>query len=176
MTKFILHGGNTRLDNEDNKNFYNEVTKSAKNILCIYFAREKDKWEESFENDKKKTNFKNLILANEKGIEDQIKEADTIWIRGGHTDILKEKLSKINFKKLIEGKTVAGSSAGVYVLVKYYFSNSKRYIGEGFGILNVKAFCHYTDEERESLEKLKQHKEKLETIILPDCKYVVVEI
>ncbi|MBI4158970.1 Type 1 glutamine amidotransferase-like domain-containing protein [Candidatus Woesearchaeota archaeon] len=176
MTKFILHGGYTRYNNEDNKNFFKEITKHAKKVLCVYFAKEKDRWEESFEDDKKKTNFKNMILANEEDIENQIKEADTIWIRGGDTNILKEKLSKINFKKLIEGKTVAGSSAGVYVLVKYYFSNNRRRLEEGFGILNVKAFCHYTDEERENLEKLKQYKEKLEVILLPDCKYVVLEI
>ncbi len=176
MTKFILHGGYTSDDNEDNKNFFKEVTKSAKQILCIYFAKEKNRWEEAFENDKKKTNFKNLILANEEEIENQIKEADTIWIRGGDTDLLKEKLSKINFKELIKGKTIAGSSAGVYVLVKYYFSNNKRKLGKGFGILNIKAFCHFTEKDRSNLEKLKQYKEEIETIVLPDYKYVVVEI
>ena len=176
MTKFILHGGYTREDNEDNRNFFKEVTKDAKQILCIYFAREKSGWEESFEDDKQKSNFKKLVMANEEEIERQIKEADTIWIRGGDTELLKKKLSEINFKELIKGKTIAGSSAGVHILVKYYFSINKKCIGEGLGILNIKAFCHYTEDERGNLEKLKQHKEKLVTLVIPDYKYVVLEL
>lgn len=175
MTKFILHGGYTRDNNGDNKKFFEEITKNAKKILCIYFAK-KDNWKSYFEEDKPIFNFKNLVLANEEDIIKQIKEVDTVYIRGGDTELLKERLSKINFKKLIKGKTVVGSSAGAYVLSKCYYSNYKHKIGEGFGILNIKVFCHYNYGERENLEKLKQHNEKLETVVIPDYKYVVLEL
>jgi len=61
-------------------------------------------------------------------------------------------------------------------LAKYYLSEDKKSIENGLEILNLKVFCHYTKDGRENLEKLKQHKEKLATIVIPDYKYVVLEL
>ena len=174
MTKFILHGGYTKVENESNRKFFDEVKRDAKQILCIYFAKEKERWEEVFENDKMKFNFDNIILADEENVENQIKEADTIYLSGGDTEILKEKLIKINFEDLIKGKTIAGSSAGALVLAKRLYNNDNDKFFDGLNILNIKVFCHYSEEKKDRLEILKQHGEDLKVYVLKDYEFVIV--
>ncbi len=175
MTKFILHGGYTRIENEDNKNFFEEVKKNAKQILCIYFARDKKEWKKRFEEDKKKFNFDNLAMADEEDIENQIKMADTIFLSGGDTEILKKRLIKIRFKDLIKGKTISGSSAGALVLCKYFYNNDNDKFLEGLGILNIKLFCHYSEDKKDKLEMLKKFKENLKTYVLRDYEFIILE-
>lgn len=118
------------------------------------------------------------MLASEKTytLIDQIKSADVIYLRGGETEMLKEMLSKIkNLSELWQGKIVAASSAGVYVLSKYYYTNSKDDIYEGFGILPIKTFCHYAEEKSDKLEKLKKYGEDLKVYAIPEEKFFIIE-
>lgn len=192
MTKYILHGGYTSRKTDDNKKFFSEIVKGLSNpvkILCVYYAKEdKSKWSELFENDKENFSFAspqktlNLEIANDKtdAFIEQISNADVIYMRGGKsTHILQEYLEKVSdLEKLWSGKVVAGSSAGAIVLSKYYYENDDdmRPYNKGLGILPIKVFCHYTQEQSDKLRKLKEYGENIETIYtIPDEKFFIIE-
>jgi len=187
MTKYLLHGGATRNESADNTNFFKEIVKELPSnitILGVYFACPEDTWAERFE-------FFKERLIRESGRADirfvlaesdltvfvnQIKEADVVYLHGGETPLLKEKLSKVNnLAELFKGKVVVGSSAGVYVLSKYYYSNDYDNIFEGLGILLIKSFCHYDDSKKEKLELLKKYKDDLPVYAIPEEKFFIIE-
>jgi len=189
MTKYILHGGETSRQSLDNKKFFSEVTSDLSDgatILCVYFAREKERWPKALEQDKqyfssttttRQKVFK-FVLADDKTytLKKQVKQADVIYLRGGDTEMLKEALSKIeNLSELWQGKIIAASSAGVYVLSKYYYTNSKDDIYKGLGILPIKTFCHYAEEKSDKLEKLKMYGEDLKVYAIPEEKFFIIE-
>lgn len=191
MTKYILHGGETRRKSEDNKKFFFEMTDglfNPVNILCVYFAKEKKLWPQLLKEDK--VNFSsvapkkvlNFVLADEKTdvLVEQIKKADVIYLRGGKTGLLKKTLSKVkNLPELWKDKIVSGSSAGAYVLARYYQGNDygAHYdvVGEGLGILPIKVYTHYSAEHRDQLEKLKKSGEELKVYAIAEKKFFVIE-
>ncbi len=187
MTKYILHGGNTHTKSEDNKKFFQEIVKDLSppvNLLIVYFSREENKWPELLKDDKK--NFTsanpnkkiNFILASKdkQTFIKQVKEANVIYMRGGETIMLIGALKNIkNLKELFKGKVVAGSSAGAYVLSKYYV-DSRNDMGEGLGILPIKTFAHYNGNRKEELNRLEKHGEKLPTYALAEGKFVVIKV
>lgn len=185
MTKYILHGGVTSRDTDDNRKFFLEIVKNLKspiNILCVYFAREKKEWKELFKQDKlnflrasQKKRFK-FVLANDdlKNFTKQIKNSDVVHLRGGKTELLLKKLSKIdNLILLFENKVISGSSAGAYVLSKYYI-NSGGEIKNGLGILPIKVISHYTKEKYDLFQRLKNYKENLKIYKISEEKFVVI--
>ena len=187
MTKYVLHGGETSRQSPDNKKFFSEITSSLSDgatILCVYFAREKERWPKALEQDKihfssaaQQKVFK-FVLADDKTytLKDQIKHADAIYLRGGDTEMLKRALSEVeNLSELWQGKVVAASSAGVYVLSTYYYTNSKDDIHKGFGILPIKTFCHYAEEKSDKLEKLKKFGEDLKVYAIPEEKFFIIK-
>lgn len=155
-TKCLLHGGYTRYDNELNRTFLSEVVKGVPengNILIVLFAVDAEKTEEQFANFKEKfTKYSegkklNFLQATKEDFLSQVKMADAIYIQGGNTERLKQMLAVYpSFAETIKGKTVAGSSAGAYVLSKYYYTNSQNKVLEGLGILPVRTVCHYQSE------------------------------
>ncbi|PIR97924.1 MAG: hypothetical protein COT89_02540, partial [Candidatus Colwellbacteria bacterium CG10_big_fil_rev_8_21_14_0_10_42_22] len=49
MTKYILHGGSAKLENDSNKKFFQELVKNVPDqgsVLLVYFAYDKDPTEE----------------------------------------------------------------------------------------------------------------------------------
>jgi peptidase E len=186
MTKFILHGGATSLPIEENKLFFREILKGLKSpikLLIIYFSREEEEWPKLLKQDKPKfmtaagKRKVDITLASKNLDEfvDQLKRADAIYMRGGDTPKLKKILSRVkNFKALLKGKVVAGSSAGAYVLAEYCYSNHLKGFLRGFGILPIKVFGHYTNDQKNVLEKLKKHKEDLKTYAIEEGKFVVI--
>ncbi|EKE19359.1 MAG: hypothetical protein ACD_9C00040G0001 [uncultured bacterium] len=189
MTKFILHGGNSDRKTIDNDKFFLEVANSANkekvNILCIYFARPEHRWDDSFQEDK--LAFLNLEIGKSFDIEmasldtgifrTQINWADIVYIQGGRKGCLKEKLLELeNFQELIQNKVVVGISAGANILAKYYYSNVANEIREGLGVLPIKTFCHYNEENALEIEKLESYKEKLPICRIPEEKYMIFEI
>lgn len=188
MTKYILHGGETKVENESNRKFFFECTnlpQTSVRILCIYFAKVTGSLEEAFELAKKKfieaaAPSKELVFVlayeNLEMLRKQIQEADVIYIHGGDTDILKEKLRPLtDFAELIEGKVAAGSSAGAYVFAKYYYSNSKNIIRDGFGILPIKIFAHYSEEKSDKRILLEEFGEELPVYLIPETEFVIIE-
>jgi len=189
MTKYILHGGATSSPSIHNKNFFAETTKDLSEpvkVLVVYFActREKKKWEELVENDKKKFSEANpdkkleftVASDNISTLIEQITSSDVIYIRGGIETFLYELFLKIkNLKELFQDKVVAGSSAGAYVLSKYFYSNSRDRIEEGTGVLPIKTLAHYSDALSGKLEELKEHGEDLRVYTIPETEFVIIE-
>lgn len=184
MTKYILHGGNSKEINPDNDSFFREMTSCSKGkilILLNYFSREDNEIETLAKQDQQRfiQNSDNKELdfeiADPDQLTEQIKKADVLYIRGGDTGKLKNKLSKTpHFEQLIKEKVIAGSSAGVYVLSRYYYGNDSARIGEGLGVLNFKAFCHYTPNDQHIVQQLLDYKENLPLLTLPNYKWVVI--
>lgn len=189
MTKYLLHGGFTRLENELNRSFYEEFTRDLPEggtIALVYFASRSDDTTDVFEEQKVKiTNeaggreFSFIHSTQENFIED-ITAADAIYFHGGSTNkLLKILRSYPDFKYLLVGKTVAGSSAGAYALVRYGASHSESAVREGLGFVNVRAVCHYESPELppypDAVELLRHTAEDLELILLKDCEWKKVE-
>lgn len=183
MTKYILHGGNSREINPDNDSFFKEMTLGSKGktlVLLNYFSREENEIPELAKQDKARfiANSENKDLefeiADENKLPEQLKNAYVMYMRGGETEWLVKELSKAqNLEKLFEGKVIAGSSAGVYALVEYSWENDSKRLGNGLGILNFKAFCHYAPQDTEIVKKLLAYKEKLPLLVLSNYKWVV---
>lgn len=186
MIKYILHGGNVSTPSIHNTNFYKEMVKSLSQpvkILAVYFAVQKDKWQELLEDDKEKFFRFNpgieieftLASDNMAVLNNQIKSADTIYIRGGAKLLVYKIFKKIdNLSELFKDKIVAGSSAGAYVLSKYFYSDDEDMIMEGTGILPIKCFAHYSDEKASKLKMLKEYGEDLKIYTIPDTEFVII--
>ena len=183
MTKFILHGGYTSVQNEHNDGFFKEIVRDISDggqVLIVYFARNEDEYEKLFEQDtqqfEKAANGKKLklALADMSSFIDQVKSSSAIYIRGGETQRLLEALRHYpNFASVIRGKTVAGSSAGAYVLATNYDTNSKKENRKGLAILPLNVMCHFHN-NFEALDELKRRAPELETITLKNYEYKVV--
>jgi peptidase E len=189
-TKFILHGGMTSQDNSHNNSFFTEFSKDLKDgdrVLLVGFARESDReQEEVYQRDKKTillhTN-KNLILekAELALFKTQLENADAVYITGGTTKILKERLETCpSFRDLLNGKTYAGSSAGANVVSTYHTSGFAEGVQEGLGILPIRTMAHYGNPEfnaaKENVSWLEQYSQDLELVLLPECEWKVIEI
>jgi hypothetical protein len=188
MTKYILHGGETKIENGHNANFFRELIKGNSKILLCYFASAEDVWLKKFNQDMNriqaldKNKHIEFMMANPQDFAEQVDWADAIYFRGGSghlmRDILSGKISKDNLKD----KIVAGSSAGVNVLAKYYYDQDYRTIEEGLGILPIKTITHFGEGSKypadyEKIKKdLKNYKEDLEVIALPETEFIIKEI
>lgn len=185
MTKFVLHGGNVGDNNNDNTSFFREMTihpKKEINFLINCFACDPERIEDKFRrhsalfsqhSDNKNISFK---LADVDNFGSQLKWADIVFLEGGvATEKLMVKLGVTkNFKKLLDGKTVGGSSAGANCLAKYYFGNESREIAPGLGVLNIKTFCHFELKDGDIVAKLAAFKEDLPIVALPNYKWVTL--
>ncbi len=185
MTKYILHGGMTSLQNENNDNFFRAFINSDKIetiFILNYFAKPDEKTLELFEEDKKRIQSLhksikiNFVLAEPNYLTEQLQSADGMYMRGGDTRLLKEKLSlTYNLKYLFANKTIAGSSAGVNVLTKYYWSDTYNTLNNGLDIINIKAYCHYKNNDEKDIATLLKHKENIPLIVLPECEWTIIE-
>lgn len=193
MTKYFLHGGMTGVSCENNDNYYKEILNSVSGpakVLLVYFAAEKDRWNELAEWHKDKF----MAQADGKEIEfqiasddldefaKQIKWCDIVYIRGGSTPMLQSQLEKVsNLQELFEGKIVAGSSAGAIAFAKYYYDQDSDKIFEGLDILHVKMITHYLStgqyaatSGKDKLKMLEDYKEKLPVYAIKETEFVVV--
>lgn len=188
MTKYILHGGFTRVDNELNRTFFAEFMKgipSEGNVLIVLFASENrdpiklfTDLEERFKSQSgnKKTSFK---LASENDFENQLQEANGVYIHGGNTPTLLAVLR--NYPTLADkfsNKTIAGSSAGAYALATLSAAHTDEHIREGLGILPIRLVCHFESADlppsETSLIELRSTDSALELVYLNDCEWKVV--
>lgn len=186
MTKFILHGGCTRIDSESNRKFFKEITRdlnSGATIVCSFYAAPVESWNVKFEHIKNKISQSapektfNFVLADEHVEEfvKQMQRADVVYFHGGDTLDLKNTLSGIeNLGALFKNKIIVGSSAGTNVLARYAFSTNRKIVIEGLGILPIKTLCHYSQEKTQEVEILKACGEDLEMHLIPEEHYVVI--
>ncbi len=184
MTKYILHGGATSVQNQNNKNFFLEITKWWANILIVQFARKKEIWDDILTNvgkelqDLASDKELKISLASENTTEfrNQIQKADTLYIMGGNTHILQDYLEKIpRVDKLWTNKTIAGSSAWALVLAKYYYENDDDTYNKWLGILPYKIFCHYAKDKSKFLDKLENFWDNTEIITIEETKFIIIK-
>lgn len=185
MTKFILHGGFTRKDNELNRAFNEEVMRDVPDggtVLLVYFAsRSEDPtadFEYQAERFKEQAKDKNLhfVLATKEGLVDEVKRADAVYMHGGSTNKLLAALRTYpDIRPLIEGKTIAGSSAGAYAIARYGASHSANELREGMGWAPLRVVCHYGSPDLpphpDAVSLLMQTAEDLELVLLKDCEW-----
>lgn len=190
MTTYILHGGFTRYHNKLNDSYYQEIVKDVPdggNILTIYFARLAEEVPERFAEEKirilTQASDKNITvsLASENNFTQQVQQANVIVIAGGDTQKLMKTLQQFpGFGEALRGKTVAGSSAGAYVLSKYYHSASADQTYEGLGLVPVRIICHFESDKFETrgspVEKMEKYPDDLELVVLRDCEWRVFNI
>lgn len=183
-TKYILHGGFTRDDNDENKKFFSEcfedVPKKA-NILIVLFATEGGgdiEYYENFCNRLQTFTDKELTFtkADQDNFIHQVQKADAVFLQGGDTNRLISALEKYSdLSELFKGKTIIGSSAGAYALAVLCTSHSEAVVRKGLGILPLRVVCHYQSDRmspnKASFEEIKTSRKDLELILLKDYGY-----
>ena len=183
MIIYLFHGGITSTPVEENRKFFTSLTQNIQangTLLFIYFAKEREKWDELLSTDKdiiaKYRNDINIDVASlqKDTLISQIKNAQAIHIRGGDDLLLQERLLSIkdNLKELFDNKVVGGSSAGANLFSTYYYSTDREYIAEGFSLTPFKVICHYKDSLRTKAEELKTYGENLELLLLPEQAFI----
>lgn len=185
MVKYILHGGAKSALDAENKLFFSEITKNLENnstILLVCFSRKKEDYNRCFAKDSKmfldNSNNKklNFLVPNEENFIEALKMTDAVYLRGVDQFQLLNTLKKYTeFIDLLKTKKiVAGSSAGAYVLSKYFFSNSKNDIFEGLGVLPIKLICHYEEEKHKRvIKEFENIGEKLEVVKLREFEFKI---
>ncbi len=187
MTKFILHGGFTRHENELNRSFFEEFAKDVPDggeVLLVYFAARYHDTQEVFE--EMSTKFLNqakgkhltFTKATRENFIAELARASAVYFHGGDTNKLLEILKTYpDLKPYMEGKAIAGSSAGAYVLAELGASHSEDRMREGLGIVPLRVICHYESPEQPPAEGavalLKETRQNLELVCLRDCAWKV---
>ncbi|MCR4322762.1 MAG: Type 1 glutamine amidotransferase-like domain-containing protein [Candidatus Azambacteria bacterium] len=171
MTKCILHGGYAGRVNPENDLFFREILKDTSdevNVLLVHFARNEDEYERFFEENttqfKRNKENKNLSfeVASEDDFINQVDKSDVIYLQGGPTLKLLKVLKKYpNLEENLKSKTVAGESAGAYVLSSCFYSKSEGGVFDGLGFVPVKTICHYIGENKEELDRCPHYLEKV---------------
>ncbi len=195
MTKYILHGGATKLKTEDNKLYFQEMLHGLKNpkILMIYFARELDAYDESFKTDAEMFDWADtgesytLTMATEEAFIEQAQESDVLYFAGGTSYKLIEAIKKqdTDVKKLFEGKVISGSSAGANMVSEWFYGHGAREVGRGLGALPITVFVHHRASEGQKFwlddERTKEIEDELllksgrtEILRIPEQKFIVL--
>ncbi len=186
--KYIFHGGGARIESDSNTDFYRELVKDVPEdgtVLFVYFASRGDDYNERLMHDReqciKVSEGKNLsfLVATEEVFIEQVAKADAIYLRGGSTQKLLDSLKGYpNLRKHFEGKIVAGSSAGAYVLSTFYSSHYEDVASEGLAIVPVGVVTHFQSEKMPpkagAVEALKNTAQDLRLIILREGEWEVV--
>jgi peptidase E len=191
MTKYILVGGYIGKAPDGGKAFFEELIKGFSpgrkiRILDCLFAEPEEKWKDKFDEDLVKfsnhiDNFE-LELAHPEKFLEQVKSSDVIFLRGGETELLMSTLKKSgNWIGELEGKTLAGTSAGGDVMAKYSYNLDTKELTGGFGLLPVKFIPHWRSDYNsphidwnEALESLKKYNEDLPVYTLKEGEFVVL--
>ena len=183
ITKYILHGGFTRKDNDLNTSFFNELTRDIPEdakILMVFFASgDEDKTStykeivEKISKSKYNSQF-SFIFATKENFEVDCNNVDAIYFHGGNTPTLLTALKDFgDIERLFVGKTVAGSSAGAYMLSTYGTAHTSEHIRQGLGIINVRVICHFESTElppsQTSLVEINSSHLDLPLVTLRDC-------
>lgn len=193
MTKYILAGGYIHKAKDGGKAFCEElvkgIDKKSVKILDCMFARPRDSWEDKIKEDNnlfsKFIKDFELELALPEKFTEQVKNSDVIFLRGGYTQQLFDLLNQdISWVKELDGKVLAGTSAGAEVIAKYYYVLSTPRTGDGFGLLPIKFISHWKsvffDDSRQdinwerAIKELKNYKEDLPIYTLTEGEFKII--
>jgi peptidase E len=120
----------------------------------------------------------NFKIATQEDFLEQLKESDAVLFNGGSTSKLLRILREYpDLNTLVAGKTVAGSSAGAYMLATLGASHSEEVVREGLGFVPLRVVCHYESPtlppSMASVTNLKERSRDLELVILRDHEWRV---
>lgn len=154
--KYILHGG-TAIGQREDAEFYKQMTGSFNNpkVLLVYFSREKEDWPKLAKNDTENFQAANpdatftFTIASEEDFKGQLTENDIIYFAGGSTLKLMDTIKNmsVDLKKALDGKVLAGSSAGAHLIAKWHYGHTAKKVNPGLGLLDVAVFTHYRPAE-----------------------------
>ncbi len=153
MTKYVLNSGGLRNKPELSDSFFTEMLEgfgeSPKLLLC-FFALPRERWEEKYQKDIE--SIPSLVpdgvepvfeMTMPENFEEQVKDADAIYIHGGDDHLLQYWLKEFNIPTIFEGKTVGASSAGSNALVRHFWTCDWRTCMDGLGVLPIKFIAHF---------------------------------
>ena len=191
MTKYILVGGYLHKAKDGGEAFFKELVagfesdKPVKILMCL-FARERSIWESKLQENKelfsKYINNFEFVLAEPENFAEQVKNSDVIFLQGGYTEPLMQLLSESgDWIKELEGKTIAGTSAGAEIIAKYYYIGKTMRAGKGFNLLPIKFMPHWRSNLEEynnldwdkALQELKDYQEDLPIYNLREGEFVI---
>ena len=178
---FILHGGfNPEKTDKDRSDFYKEILKNAPEdakVLLVPFAKDSDRITEATEKvtvalNKNKWQKKiNINIADERDFLKQLHIADVVYFHGGTSLKLLGVLKNYkNLGEILNGRIVAGESAGANVWGKFFYSTHADAVFEGLGILPIKIIPHYKKEYDGKLDNVGIG---LELVTLPEYTYKI---
>ncbi len=167
-TTFVLHGGRTSIESEQNNQFFAKFTslvdKDQVNILMCYFSRDKSEWQGLFDRDTKKVlanttkkvNF--YVPENPADLKEKIGSYDVLFVSGGDAPPIESLYSDLTWlKEKLDGKVYLGSSMGTFaVSTKYVLSfdeQDSKSIRAGIGLLPINTLVHW-DKEQNKQEKI----------------------
>jgi peptidase E len=190
VTTYILHGGKTSIDNEQNEKFFGQiaelVNKPEVTVLLCYFARQREKWSALIEknsqsiknNTQKKVTF--LVAENPKDLLSKIDQADALYVAGGEAELIEPFYQELlGLKEKLRDKVYAGSSMGAFMAAQSYIlsadAQEANTIHEGLGLLPIKALCHWDLEpEKEKKLQLLSSNNDLPILVLNEFQSVVM--
>lgn len=191
VKKIIVVGGYPHKAKDGGKAFYKSLvadfSEPVKVLMC-FFARPKDNWQDAFLQDKNyfATNLPNvkveIKLATHENFIEELKWCNSIYFRGGDIDLVPLMSEYSDWQNYLDGKIVAGSSMGAYMLSKYYFDISSNTIKNGTGTTNTKVIVHWKSQLpeyvntkwEEGLKELTEYKENLPIYKLAEGEFVEI--
>jgi peptidase S51-like protein len=153
VTKYILAGGNDRLDDTYGTRLAIEIRKQFAGpvrLLSCFFADPEGVW-----SDKAsywETWFRmhlgddlQYAVASLEQLELQVKTADVVYLHGGESnELIVERMKAFpDVAEDFAGKVVVGSSAGANYLSCKFWTRSKRQVMDGAGIVPYGMMVHY---------------------------------
>lgn len=197
MTTYILAGGAIGKDIQSEQLLHAEIVKNlgpAPKIVVCYWAQPRETWEGRFDyyQDKviqlfPKNVTPQLSLAMPSTFEEQMKNADVVYITGGDDMLLQSYMREFDLQSLFKNKVVVGSSAGVNVLVDSFWTCDWRECKKGLGLLQIKVITHflseYGSEDKRGPIDWQKGKKELETFstslpmyMIKEGEFVVIEV
>lgn len=150
MIKLFLHWWCSSIETDRNKQFYEKMSLSWKNILIIPFAQEKEKWNTNILKEKMDTyridSYPKLKIASENKLLLilQILMYDTIFIPWWDYCLLMDYISYLKyFKKIFSKKNIYWISAWANIFCTSSFSDDYHRVFKWLDVLNYSCKCHY---------------------------------
>ena len=195
MTTYILAGGNDRKYDDFPERLNEEIhRKIAKpRILSCFFSQPPETWQERYDDwsawfSKLITGIGHYELAQQVNFRDQVNHCDVIYLHGGDTKLLQEKLQEVGVDRTIfKGKIVIGSSAGANCLSRNYWSSTRAEAWMGLGLVDRNVMVHYGASDlagrQRSDEDWEKEEAKFQSVIgsgeritrLPEAQFIVIE-
>jgi peptidase E len=185
MTTYILHGGITKTDNENNRAFFRMMADGLPENgtwLVVFFASEDPsqntrKFQEECDRIKVYTQNKiiHFEMATEENFPQQLAKADVVYFRGGRSSNLMRIVKQWpNLKSWLSNcKVVAGSSAGANMLCRDFVGRDVGLM-QGLGLIPMGMVVHYQAPEFLASQDISQRERPL--LMLQETQFCVIEM